>query len=224
MKVGEQALYLARLKGLSRKDALKQLKHWFEKFEMQSWWDKKVEELSKGMQQKVQFITTILHQPRFLIFDEPFSGFDPINAALLKNEILEFKKNGATIIFSTHNMESVEELCDDIALIHRSNNILSGSVNEIRKRYRSNLFKVEFSGYVNMMEATLRHQYEITSHTEENGNHQILFRILDQNVSSNQMITSLLPIGNMISFNEVLPKMNDIFINAVKEKNPESYE
>lgn len=224
MKVGEQALYLARLKGLSRKDALKQLRYWFEKFEMQSWWDKKVEELSKGMQQKVQFITTILHKPRFLIFDEPFSGFDPINAAQLKEEILEFKKNGATIIFSTHNMESVEELCDDIALIHRSNNILSGSVQEIRKRYKNHLYRVEFSGYVNMLEATLRHQYEITSHTEEAGTHQILFRILDKDVTTNQIITSLLSIGNMISFNEVLPKMNDIFINAVKEKNPESYE
>ncbi|PKP22158.1 MAG: ABC transporter ATP-binding protein [Bacteroidetes bacterium HGW-Bacteroidetes-21] len=221
MKVGDQALYLARLKGMSRKDALKQLKYWFEKFEIQAWWDKKVEELSKGMQQKVQFITTVLHNPRFLIFDEPFSGFDPINANLLKQEILEFKKNGATIIFSTHNMESVEELCDDIALIHRANNILSGSVTEIKNRYKTNVYQAVFSGYVNMIEATLRHQYEIIKHTEENNLHVIHFKILDNTITTNQVISSLLPLGNMVSFNEILPSMNDIFINVVKEKNLE---
>ena len=221
MKVGEQALYLARLKGLSKKDALRQLKYWFEKFEIQAWWDKKVEELSKGMQQKIQFITTVLHEPRFLIFDEPFSGFDPINANLLKEEILGFKKKGATIIFSTHNMESVEELCDDIALIHRSNNILSGTVKDIKNRYKDNVYQVVFSGFVNMLEATLRHQYEITGHTEKDGLHTLNFKMTDKSVTTNQVISSLLPIGNIVSFNEILPSMNDIFINVVKEKNLE---
>ncbi len=221
MKVGEQAVYLARLKGLSRKDALRKLKYWFEKFEIQAWWDKKVEELSKGMQQKVQFITTVLHEPRFLIFDEPFSGFDPINADLMKQEILDFKKKGATIIFSTHNMESVEELCDDIVLIHKANSILSGSMGEIKKRYKENVYQVVFSGFINMLEATLRHQYEITGHTEEEGLHTVNFKILDHSVTTNQVISSLLSIGNMVSFNEVLPSMNDIFIKVVKDKNLE---
>jgi len=221
MKVGEQALYLARLKGLSRKDALKKLKYWFEKFEIQGWWDKKVEELSKGMQQKVQFITTVLHEPSFLIFDEPFSGFDPINADLMKQEILDFKKKGATIIFSTHNMDSVEELCDDIALINLANNILSGSVSDIKKRYKNNVYQVVFSGFVNMFEATLRHQYEIIKHSEENGLHTVDFKITDSSVTTNQIISSLISIGNIISFNEILPRMNDIFINVVTEKNQE---
>ena len=221
MKVGEQAVYLARLKGLSRKDALRKLKFWFEKFEIQAWWDKKVEELSKGMQQKVQFITTVLHEPRFLIFDEPFSGFDPINADIMKQEILDFKKKGATIIFSTHNMESVEELCDDIVLIHKANSILSGSMGEIKKRYKENVYQVVFSGFINMLEATLRHQYEITKHTEDAGLHTVSFKILDPSVTTNQVISSLLSIGNIVSFNEVLPSMNDIFIKVVKDKNLE---
>ena len=149
MNVGEQALYLAQLKGISRHEALKRLKVWFEKFEIQSWWNRKVEELSKGMQQKVQFIVTVIHQPRLLIFDEPFSGFDPINVNLLKDEILEIKKNGGTVIFSTHNMASVEELCDHIALINHSRKILDGSVKDIKNNYKANLFEVE---YVSMPE------------------------------------------------------------------------
>src|SRR5438105_7078586 len=142
MKVGEQALYFARLKGMKKSDALKELKVWFEKFEMAGWWNKKIEELSKGMQQKVQFIVTVIHKPSLLILDEPFSGFDPINAQLIKNEILELRKNGATVIFSTHNMGSVEELCDNIALLNKSEKILDGSVKEIRKTYRSNTYKI----------------------------------------------------------------------------------
>jgi ABC-2 type transport system ATP-binding protein len=138
MKVGEQSLYLARLKGIPKNEAMKRLKYWFEKFEITDWWNKKVEELSKGMQQKVQFITTILHEPRLLIFDEPFSGFDPINANLLKNEIFELKKKGSTIIFSTHNMSSVEELCDNISLINKSKVILEGQIDEIKKNFRTN--------------------------------------------------------------------------------------
>ena len=143
MKVGEQAIYLARLKGLSKQDALTRLKYWFEKFEIEEWWDKKVEELSKGMQQKIQFIVTILHEPKLLIFDEPFSGFDPINTNLLKEEILNLKKNGSTVIFSTHNMASVEELCDDISLINKSRVILYGGMEAIRQKYKSNTYEVK---------------------------------------------------------------------------------
>src|ERR1700752_476758 len=146
MEVGEQALYLAQLKGMSRKDALQKLRYWFEKFEMQAWWNKKIDELSKGMQQKVQFIVTVLHEAKLLILDEPFSGIDPINAQLIRNEILELRKKGSTIIFSTHNMGSVEELCDHIALINKSEKILEGSVKEILKAYRSNIYDINFKG------------------------------------------------------------------------------
>jgi len=146
MQLGEQALYLAQLKGLSENDAKQKLKYWFEKFEIQSWWKKKIEDLSKGMQQKVQFIISILHEPELLILDEPFSGFDPINANLIKNEILDLKKKGTTIILSTHNMGSVEELCDYIALIHQSQKVLDGQVKELRNQYSTNVFDVEFKG------------------------------------------------------------------------------
>jgi ABC-2 type transport system ATP-binding protein len=194
MKVGEQALYLAQLKGVKRTEALKRLKYWFEKFEIQAWWGKKVEELSKGMQQKIQFIITVLHEPKFLIFDEPFSGFDPINVNILKHEILRMKQNGATIIFSTHNMESVEELCDDIALINKSVNLLSGSVQEIKQQYKNSTYEASFSGNVNVFEATLRHQYQILSHTEKGGTHDFVFRILDPSVTTNMLIAGLLTI------------------------------
>jgi ABC-2 type transport system ATP-binding protein len=171
MEVGEQALYLARLKGLSRNEAIKRLKYWFEKFEITSWWNKKIEELSKGMQQKVQFIVTILHEPELLILDEPFSGFDPINANLIKNEILELKQKGTSIIFSTHNMASVEELCDDIALINRSKKILEGSVKDIRKEYRTNTYRVEFTGNIIAFTNAIWTGCElIEKHTEENVN------------------------------------------------------
>src|SRR5690554_7150922 len=142
MKVGEQALYLAQLKGISKQEAKKQLQYWFEKFEITDWWDKKIHELSKGMAQKIQFIVTVLHQPKLLIFDEPFSAFDPVNANIIKDEILELKRQGATVIFSTHRMESVEEMCDEIALIHNSNKLLDGSLIDIKKQYRSNTFDV----------------------------------------------------------------------------------
>jgi ABC-2 type transport system ATP-binding protein len=217
MKVGEQALYLAMLRGVKKTEALKRLKFWFERFEIQSWWGKKVEELSKGMQQKVQFIISVLHEPKFLIFDEPFSGFDPINVNILKQEILRMKEEGATIILSTHNMASVEELCDDIALINKSKVVLSGAVSEIRQRFKNNTYAVTYSGFINLIEASLRHQYEILSHVEKDGLHHLKFKLLDQSVSTNMLISGLLPLGNMISFNEVLPTMNDIFINAVGE-------
>jgi ABC-2 type transport system ATP-binding protein len=217
MKVGEQALYLAQLRGVKRTEALKRLKFWFEKFEIQAWWGKKVEELSKGMQQKIQFIITVLHEPKFLIFDEPFSGFDPINVNILKQEILRMKENGATLILSTHNMSSVEELCDDITLINKSKNVLSGSVSDIRQKYKSNTYSVVFNGNVNLIEAAMRHQYKIVSHTLKEGQHHFIFQLLDQTVTTNMLIAGLLPIGNMVTFNEVLPTMNDIFIRVVEE-------
>jgi ABC-2 type transport system ATP-binding protein len=215
MKVGEQALYLAQLRGVKRHEALKRLKYWFEKFEIQAWWDKKVEELSKGMQQKVQFITTILHEPRFLIFDEPFSGFDPVNVSILKQEILRLKENGATLVLSTHNMSSVEELCDDITLINKASNVLTGSVSEIRRSHKSNTFSVIFEGPCNFFEATLRHQYKIMSHIEKEGRHHFVFHLLDPTVTPNMLLSGLLPLGNIVSFNEILPTMNDIFLHAV---------
>ncbi len=216
MKVGEQALYIAMLRGLKRTEALKRLKYWFEKFEIQAWWGKKAEELSKGMQQKIQFIISVLHEPKLLIFDEPFSGFDPINVNILKQEMLKMKENGATIILSTHNMASVEELCDDIALINKAKTVLNGSVNEIRKQYKNNTFSVTFSGFVNLIEASLRHQYQIISHDEKDGLHHIKFKLTDNSVTTNMLISGLLPIGNILSFNEVLPTMNDIFIKVVE--------
>lgn len=221
MKVGEQALYLAQLKGMKKSEAMKKLREWFDKFDIGSWWGKKVEELSKGMQQKIQFIIAVLHEPKCLIFDEPFSGFDPINVNILKHEIMKMKENGATIILSTHNMASVEELCDDITLINKARNVLSGSVKEIRQKYKDNTYSVEFSGNVNVFEATLRHQYRILSHTQKDGIHLFVFKMLDESVTTNMLISGLLNIGNIISFNEVLPTMNEIFIKVVKESGHE---
>jgi ABC-2 type transport system ATP-binding protein len=218
MAVGEQTLYLARLKGLSKEEAKKRLAHWFEKFEMQGWWKKKIEELSKGMQQKVQFIVTVLHEPELLILDEPFSGFDPINAQLIKNEILELRKKGATVIFSTHNMGSVEELCDNIALINKSEKILDGSVKEIRKTYRTNTFKVSFKGNILGFTNALWTGAEILEKHTEDDVHTITVKLLNQ-VNSSQMLQTVLPTCEIISFNEIIPSMNDIFIRKVSEEN-----
>ncbi len=221
MKVGEQALYLAQLKGLKKNEATRRLKYWFEKFEIQPWWNKKVEELSKGMQQKMQFIVTILHEPSLLIFDEPFSGFDPINARLLKQEILELKKKGSTIIFSTHDMASVEELCDHITLINNSRTLLEGPINKVRKTHKSNLFEVVFEGTANLLDFTLSSQYKILENKSEKGYQRIVLEILD-GISTNDIISSLLPRGKMVSFNEKLPSMNEIFIKVVEEENQKS--
>jgi len=218
MKVGEQALYLARLKGLSKQDALKRLKYWFEKFEMQAWWDKKVEELSKGMAQKVQFVTTILHEPELLIFDEPFSGFDPINANMLKQEIIDLQKKGATIIFSTHNMGSVEELCDHITLINKSRNILEGHIDDIRKKYKSNIYEISFNGEVEKLEKSLNQYYEITDKTKVNGHNAVRVKLLHQ-TNENELLSLIIPSVEIISFDEVVPSMNDIFIKVVNEYN-----
>lgn len=189
MKVGEQALYLCQLKGLSKAETLKRLKYWFEKFEIQSWWDKKVEELSKGMQQKVQFIITVLHKPKLLIFDEPFSGFDPINTKMLKDEILNLRNEGATIIFSTHNMASVEEICDHIALINKSRKILEGPINEIRNNYASDIYEITFEGYFNKLESTLTSDYKILDVVENSQKSTMKVEVLNKNIKSNDLIT-----------------------------------
>jgi ABC-2 type transport system ATP-binding protein len=217
MAVGEQALYLARLKGMSRHDALHKLKFWFEKFEIQAWWNKKIEELSKGMQQKVQFIITVVHEPRLLIFDEPFSGFDPINVNLLKDEILELRRNGATIIFSTHNMASVEELCDDIALLNKANKILDGSVKEIKRAYGSNTYEVHFAGFDGHIADILPVDFKILNIVTDG---TISAKVkLPSSAKPNDLLAALMPKTEIIAFNEVIPSMNDIFINTVNAFN-----
>ena len=218
MTVGDQVLYLAQLKGLSKAEAKKRILFWFEKFEMQSWWRKKIEELSKGMQQKVQFIVTVIHQPELLILDEPFSGFDPINAQLIKNEILELKKNGATVIFSTHNMGSVEELCDNIALISKSQKILDGSVKEIRKTYKSNTFNISFKGNaMGFINALWTGAEVLEKHTDDDV-HFFTIKLLN-NLSSSQLLQAVLPTCELLSFTELIPTMNDIFISRVNAVN-----
>ena len=216
MKVGEQALYLAQLKGTSKQDAMKKLKYWFEKFDILNWWDRKVEELSKGMQQKVQFIITILHEPTLLIFDEPFSGFDPINVNLLKEEILKLRDNGATIIFSTHNMSSVEELCDNIALINKSNKILDGKVHEIKNTYKANIFEVGYTGLNEDIATILPNGFDIINQTTINGIKHAEIKILHTS-TSNYLLNSLLPHIEIVYFSEILPTMNDIFIQKVNK-------
>lgn len=216
MKIGEQAIYLAQLKGLSRHDATANLKKWFEKFEIMDWWNKKIEELSKGMQQKVQFITTVVHKPKLLIFDEPFSGFDPINANRLKEEILQLRNNGATIIFSTHNMGSVEELCDHIALINKSYKIEDGPTNQIREKYKSNIFEIRYRGKFEQVDATLGNQFKILDHTESKNENYLRIQHLDDG-SNNQLLQAIIPAAEILSFEEVIPGMNDVFIKAVQE-------
>ncbi len=215
MKVGEQALYFAQLKGMKKNDALKKLKEWFIKFEIEAWWNRKVEELSKGMQQKVQFIITILHEPKLLIFDEPFSGFDPINTAILKEEILNLKNNGSSIIFSTHNMGSVEEICDNIALIDNSKKILDGSVKDIKQKFKTNTYEIIFEGYFNKHEASLSASYKIIKLETENQRHSITLELLN-GTTTNELISKMLTLGKVVSFNEIIPSINDIFIKVVQ--------
>nr|WP_320118261.1 ATP-binding cassette domain-containing protein [uncultured Marinifilum sp.] len=216
MKVGEQALYLAQLKGMSQKEATTKLKTWFEKFDILQWWDKKVEELSKGMQQKIQFIVTILHEPELLIFDEPFSGFDPINTNLLKKEILELRDKGATIIFSTHNMGSVEEICDHIALINKSEKILDGPVEQIKKKYRTNTYEITYTGEFDKLDQILKSDFEIVDQKKGIESNSLKIK-LNNGSSSNELLAQLLPYLNIISFSEIIPSMNDIFIRVVNE-------
>ena len=215
MKVGEQALFLAQLKGLKRHEALLRLREWFTRFGIEEWWNKKVEDLSKGMAQKVQFIVTVLHRPELLIFDEPFSGFDPINANLLKEEILRLKDEGATVIFSTHNMSSVEEICDHITLINKSRNILSGKVEDIRRAHGGNIFSVQYKGDSKQLAEHLGKICEIL----ENDNSTTGFSTLKIHIARNEDVRSVVALINdsveMRQFTETIPSMNDIFIRAV---------
>lgn len=215
MEVGDQAMYLAQLKGMSEKDARAELKKWFVKFGIQDWWKKKVEELSKGMAQKVQFITTVVHKPSLMILDEPFSGFDPVNAELIRKEILELKEQGATIILSTHNMESVEELCDNIALINKSHLVLSGGVDEIRRQYGNNHVELIYSGENAL--APVDGLFSVISDTDDNGRHTAVLS-LEREGLGNEVITAVIGQGLLVnSFKELLPRMNDIFIKLVTE-------
>jgi ABC-2 type transport system ATP-binding protein len=218
MEVGEQALYLARLKGMSKRDAMAKLKYWFEKFEITTWWNKKIEELSKGMQQKVQFIVTVMHEPKLLILDEPFSGFDPINANLIKNEILELRKQGTTIIFSTHNMGSVEELCDYIALINKSKKILDGPVKEIRKQHRTNTYVVEFEGNMIAFTNGIWTGCELLNHESDETHTRATVKLLGNN-TVNDLLQAVLPLVKINSIREIVPTMNDIFISNVQDNN-----
>jgi ABC-2 type transport system ATP-binding protein len=216
MKVGEQALYLAQLKGVSKADAMKKLKYWFEKFEIAAWWNKKVEELSKGMQQKIQFIVTIIHEPTLLIFDEPFSGFDPINVNLLKDEIITLKNNGATIIFSTHNMASVEELCDNIALIHQSRKILEGSVKEIKTQYKTNAYAIDFDGFKGTAQSLLPEGFSLIDEAYDDEMRKIIVQ-LPRQTTPNELLSAIMPHVNIHTFKEIIPTMNEIFIKTVNE-------
>lgn len=219
MKVGEQAVYLAQLKGLSKSEAIRRLKYWFEKFEILSWWDRKVEELSKGMQQKIQFVVTVLHEPKLLIFDEPFSGFDPINAQLLKEEILGLRDRGATVVFSTHNMESVEEICDSIALINKSQKILEGTVGDIKKEYKANLYEVVIDTKESI-ESFISTGIELLDKQEIGHQDRYALKLkLGKDGNTNELLQYMLNHGQIREFKEVLPSMNDIFIQTVKKAN-----
>ena len=216
MKVSEQTIYLAQLKGLSKQEAVKRLKYWFEKLNIESWWNKKVEELSKGMQQKIQFVVTIIHNPKLLIFDEPFSGLDPINVNIIKNEILNLRNQGATVIFSTHNMASVEELCDYIALINKSKTILQGKMKDIKKTYKSNTYEVLFNNFKDDIKSILNPDFTLIEQNKDEDLIKAKIQI-PKTYTSNDLIQTLLPHVSIHSFIEVLPTMNDIFIKKVNE-------
>ncbi|MBI6120044.1 ATP-binding cassette domain-containing protein [Salegentibacter maritimus] len=219
MRVGEQALYLARLKGLSKTEAEERLKYWFDRLQIEGWWNKKIQELSKGMAQKIQFIITVLHQPKLLIFDEPFSGFDPVNAGLIKNEILQLKEEGATILFSTHRMDSVEELCDYMALIHRSNKLLDGKVSEIKRAYKSNTYEVGLESENNMVLLNdLKEKFVVGNTNFKSINDDLKVTIqLNNRETPNQLLEYLIGKARVNHFVEVIPSVNDIFIKTVTQ-------
>jgi ABC-2 type transport system ATP-binding protein len=214
MEIGEQMIYLARLKGLTRADATQKLKVWFEKLEMETWWKKKIEELSKGMQQKAQFVATVLHEPDLIILDEPFSGFDPVNAEIIKDEILELNRKGATILFSTHRMESVEELCDSIALIHKSHKILDGRVKTIRNSYKNDTYLVEYTGEQLVFNGS--QPFHIISEVAGEDNSHVIKLKLNNN-SANDVLQYLIPKTRINMLQEVIPSVNEIFIEKVKQ-------
>lgn len=219
MKVGEQALYLAQLKGLSKQEAKTRLKYWFDRLDIGDWWDKKIQELSKGMAQKIQFVVTVLHNPKLLIFDEPFSGFDPINANLIKDEILQLRDDGATIIFSTHRMESVEEMCDNIALIHKSHKILDGNLIDIKREYKNNTFEI---GLItpDHVDATnkLKERFEILPATFKSINDELQYQIkIPDQFSQNDLVGYLTSLGQLTHFVEVIPSASEIFIQTIQK-------
>ena len=218
MKVGEQCLYLAQLKGMSKQEAKKQLKYWFEKFEIETWWDKKLQELSKGMAQKVQFIVTVLHNPKLLILDEPFSGFDPVNANLIKDEIIELNKKGTSIIFSTHRMESVEEMCDYIALIHKSNKLIEGKLEDVKRKFRTNTFQVGvLTQNVEALMYQLTQKFTIGQTDFKSLNDDLKLEVQLGNHTTNDLLSILSQNGQVTHFAEKIPSVNDIFIQTVTE-------
>ena len=218
MKVGEQAVYLARLKGMSKHDAKARLKYWFDKLDIGDWWNRKIQELSKGQAQKIQFIVTVLHQPKLLIFDEPFSGFDPINANVIKDEILQLRDEGATVIFSTHRMESVEELCDHIALIHKSNKILDGKLIDIKRQFKTNVFEVGLqTNQIQEVTDSIKSKFDVFPATFKNLHDDVKMNVrLNDNQSSNDLLSFLTTKAEVHHFVEVVPTANDIFIETVK--------
>jgi len=218
MKVGEQAIYLAQLKGLDRRTALKRLKYWFEKFEIQSWWDKKLMELSKGMQQKVQFVCTILHEPKLLIFDEPFTGFDPINTNLIKQEILNLRDKGTTIIFSTHDMGSVEEICDHIALINKSKKILDGNIHDVKAKFKTDTFDLVYRGNFEKISTSLDGRFEVVTHVEKQHSNELTIKNRI-GINNNDLLKILVDQAEIVSFSERIPSMNEVFIKVVEESN-----
>ena len=216
MKVGEQALYFAKLKGLSTAEAKKRTEYWFEKLDMMSWWNKKLSELSKGMGQKVQFVITVIHNPSLLIFDEPFSGFDPVNAQIIANEILELRDKGTTIIFSTHRMESVEEMCDHVALINQSNKVLDGTIEEVRNQFKTGKFQIQLNEIPADDLQNLANQFDISD--VQTINQRTEFNLLyNKDIQTNQILQQLMQIGQIHQFKEIIPSMNDVFLEAVKQ-------
>ena len=222
MKVGEQALYLAQLKGLSKQEAKKQLEYWFEKLEIKGWWNKKIQELSKGMAQKIQFVVTVLHQPKLLIFDEPFSGFDPVNANLIKDEILELRDKGATVIFSTHRLESVEEMCDHIALIHKSNKLIEGPLHEVKKQYRTNTFEVGIAPYnFQQLLADINTKYKTSQADFKTLDDELKLEVsLPHGGTPRELMQYLMQHGDITHFVEKIPSVNDIFIKKILKARP----
>ena len=218
MKVGEQCLYLAQLKGMPEAEAKKQLKYWFEKLEIQGWWDKKIQELSKGMAQKIQFVVTVLHNPKLLILDEPFSGFDPVNANLIKDEIIELNKKGTSVIFSTHRMESVEEMCDYIALIHKSNKLIEGKLEDVKRQHRTNTFQVGIvTNNIEGLMLQLTHKFTLNQTNFKSLNDDLKLEVHLENHSSNELISILTQFGQVTHFMEKIPTVNDIFIQTVSQ-------
>ncbi|SHG38533.1 ABC-2 type transport system ATP-binding protein [Flavobacterium segetis] len=219
MKVGEQCLYLAQMKGLSKAEAKKQLEYWFERLEIKGWWNKKIQELSKGMAQKIQFVVCVLHKPKLLIFDEPFSGFDPVNANIIKDEILKLREDGATIIFSTHRMESVEELCDHIALIHKSNKLIEGKLNDVKRQFKTNTYEVGIlSNNVEGLMYDITQKFTVGPANFKSLNDSLKLEIQLGTATSNELLNLLTQRGQVNHFVEKIPTVNDIFIRTVSDK------